>query len=168
MSKHAERINGILADLEASHREVTALLKSATDEAATRKPAEGGWNAAQVGYHLGIANTRLASSTMQHAHDAPPDFVENAELFRALPPKIKTMEALEPPSEVNKGSAIEALDKGFADAAAAFKSLTDAQADRIVKFPFGAMTMYQLGEFVVLHARRHAEQIRRALENAAR
>jgi hypothetical protein len=163
MSNHTEKINGIVADLEVCHREAAALLKSATDEVATRTPADGGWNAAQTGYHIGIANSRLASSTLQNAADPPPDFVENKDIFKGIPPKVKTFEALEPGSEVNKGSAIEQLDKGFADAVRAFRSLTEEQASRIVTFPFGAMTLYQLGEFVVLHARRHIEQMRRAL-----
>jgi hypothetical protein len=163
MTGHKERIAGIVADLEQVHSECTALLKAADDAAATRMPADGGWNAAQVGYHVGIANTRLAESTLKRTEQAPPDFVEERDVLGRVPKKIQTFEALQPPSEINKGAAIEKLDSGFKTVIEAFRSMPEDRGSQIIKFPFGTLSMYQLGEFVVLHARRHMEQMRRAL-----
>jgi hypothetical protein len=163
MSTHAERINGIVADLEQVHQECDALLKAADDAAATRLPA-GGWSAAQTGYHIGIANSRLADTTRTRGQAPPPDFVEQGDVLERVPPKVQASEALQPPSEINKGAAIEKLDEGFREVIEAFRELPEDRASQIVKFPFGALTMYQFGEFVVQHARRHLEQMRRALQ----
>ena len=163
MSTHSERINGIIADLTQVHRECGDLLKAADDAAATRVPADGGWSAAQTVYHVGIANAYLAESTLKKTAEAPPDFVEERDVLNKVPAKVQTFEALQPPGEINKGAAIEKLDAGFTTVIEAFRSLPEDRANQIVKFPFGALTLYQLGEFVVQHARRHLEQMRRAL-----
>ena len=55
------------------------------------------------------------------------------------------------------------LDAGFKAIIEAFRQLPEDRGSQIVRFPFGALSMYQFGEFVVQHARRHLEQIRRAL-----
>ena len=164
MTTHKERIAGIVADLEQVQAECGALLKAADDVAATRRPADGGWNAAQVGYHLGLANARLAESTLKRTEEAPPDFVEERDVLDKMPRKIQTFEALQPPSEVNKGAAIETLDAGFKTVIEAFRQMPEDRGKQIIKFPFGTLSGYQLGEFVVLHARRHLEQMRRAIK----
>lgn len=164
MTGHKERIAGIVADLEQVQAECSALLKTADDAAATRAPAGGGWNAAQVGYHVGVANARLAESTLKRTEDAPPDFVEERDVLDKVPQKIQTFEALQPPSEINKGAAIEKLDAGFKTVIEAFRKMPEDRGKQIIKFPFGTLSGYQLGEFVVLHARRHLEQMRRALK----
>ncbi|MEX2271904.1 MAG: DinB family protein [Vicinamibacterales bacterium] len=152
-----------MADLTQVHKESDALRKAADDAAATRAPAEGGWTAAQIGYHVGLANLRLADTTVKRMDEAPPDFVEEQDVLKRVPDKVQTFEALQPPSEINKGAAIEKLDEGFSAVIETFRTLPEDRAQQIVKFPFGTLSMYQLGEFVVQHARRHVEQIRRAL-----
>jgi hypothetical protein len=70
---------------------------------------------------------------------------------------------LQPPREINKGAAIEKLDAGFKTVIEAFRQMPEDRGKQIIKFPFGTLSGYQLGEFVVLHARRHLEQMRRAI-----
>jgi hypothetical protein len=159
---HTERINGIVADLKQVHGEYDTLLKAADDAAATRTPAAGGWNAAQIGYHVGISNARMADMAVTRG-DERPDFVEQADVLAKVPPKVEASVAVHPPSEINKGAAIEKLDEGFRAVVAAYETLPEERGNRVVKFPFGELTIYQFGEFVVLHARRHLEQMRRAL-----
>jgi hypothetical protein len=90
--------------------------------------------------------------------------VEERDVLGKVPGKVQTFEALQPPSEVNKGAAIEKLDAGFKTVIEAFRTMPEDRGHQIIKFPFGTLSMYQLGEFVVQHARRHLEQMRRAIK----
>jgi hypothetical protein len=162
---HEKRIHNAVNAFEEANASMVRLLEALNDEAAKRAPSGGGWNAAQVGYHVAISNELFAgilAGAVPMAKPAPPGFNENPNVFSNVPSKVSTFPALEPPAAVSRDEALSKLRSAQAQIVGAIKALSpDSASGRVMELPFGAITMYQAAEFAGAHIHRHIAQIQR-------
>lgn len=167
MSRHSDRIDGILAAFEKSQQSFVSELEGVDATTAQRAPANGGWNPAQIGWHVGVTNEMIAAMLTGEAplaQLAPEDFQEQAWGSMTIPEKIQTFPQLEPPADIDLAAALDRLEYGARAFADALRSISaDRASNYIVRFPFGTLSLYQLGEFAAAHNDRHAAQLKRAL-----
>ena len=135
---------------------------------ATRAPKQGGWNAAQIGWHVAKSNQLLSGAltgAVSMAQPVPPEFQEDPDIFSKVPAKIQTFPQLEPPADVSAEAALADLRDSMGSTIAAFRSLTEERArGHFIQFPMGPLTLYQFADFTVGHVSRHQQQLERALE----
>jgi hypothetical protein len=166
---HDTRIQSAVNTFEAANARMVALLEALSDEAARRAPAEGSWNAAQVGYHVAVTNELFAgilSGAVPMARQEPA-FAENTLVFSGLPGRIKTLPPREPPSAAARAEAIAKLRSAQQALTSAIKSLpADRAATQVMDLPFGTINMYQAAEFAGAHVARHLEQLQRCTSAA--
>ena len=163
---HQNRIHAsVSAFLSASERMIAAL-ERLNDAAAAHAPAGGGWTAAQIGYHVATTTdflTGILTGAIPKAVPAPAGFQENATVFSQLPEKVTTFEALVPPASATRAQAIAKLRESTARTVKAIEELSaECASGQIVEFPFGAISLYQLAEFIGGHVVRHQAQLQRA------
>lgn len=134
---------------------------------ATRAPKPGGWNAAQIGWHVAKSNHLLSGAltgAVPMAQPLPAEFQEDPFIFSKVPAKIQTFPQLEPPADVSAAAALADLRASIGPTIAAFRALTEERARaHVVQFPMGPLTMYQFADFTVGHVSRHQQQLERAL-----
>jgi uncharacterized damage-inducible protein DinB len=163
---HQNRIHATVSAFQSASEGMITALERLNDSAAIETPAGGGWNAAQIGYHVATTNeylTGILTGAIPRARPAPDGFQENAKAFSGLPSKVETFESLEPPAEATRAEALEKLRESTAQAVKAIEGLDAERAlGRVVDFPFGVISLYQLAEFLGGHVMRHQAQLQRA------
>jgi hypothetical protein len=164
---HQNRIHASVSAFVSASEGLIAALERLNDGAATHAPACGGWNAAQIAHHVAVTNDFLAgilTGAIPKAVSAPAGFQENPDVFAHLPSKVTTFPALEPPAGVTRAEAIAKLRESTAQAAKAIEGLSaDRASGHVVEFPFGAISLYQLSEFIGGHVVRHQAQLQRSI-----
>jgi hypothetical protein len=164
-STHQTRIHEIVNAFKAEHEQLIGHLEGLTDEGAEQPPRDGGWSAAQIGWHVGVSNEWLAAALRGDrpiAEPPPADFTENWSAIK-IPDKVKTFPQLEPPAAPGRGETVRKLRDSGDRVVEALEGLTPERAAYAIKFPFGTLSLYQVGEFVTAHVRRHIRQIERTL-----
>jgi hypothetical protein len=165
----ADRAAMLLTRFNAAQHALIGRLRDLPAEAASHRPAEGAWSAAQIGCHVAITNewsARILSGETPGAQPAPPDFVESFSPA-SLPATIKTLPALEPPGAVSCEAALERLRASGHHMARAIASLTPARgAGLCVVLPFGMLSLFELADFTTAHVVRHVAQIERTVAGA--
>ena len=165
-ASHQNRIHASVSAFQTAAEAFIASIERLTDDAATRAPQDGGWSAAQIGYHVATTNDFLANlltGAVPKAVPAPAGFQENPKVFSAVPARVETFPALIPPADTSRADAIAKLRASVPQTVKAIESLTeDRAAKHVVEFPFGAISLYQLAEFIVGHVVRHQGQLQRA------
>jgi hypothetical protein len=163
---HQNRIHASVSAFVSASEGLIAALERLNDTAATHTTPGGGWSAAQIGYHVATANDFLAgilTGAIPRSIPAPAGFQENPNVFSQLPSKVTTHSALEPPADATRGQSIAKLRHSTALAVKAIEGLTAERASgQVVEFPFGAISLYQLSEFIGGHVVRHTAQLERA------
>lgn len=142
-------------------------LERLSEAAATRAPAEGGWNPAQIGWHVAVANEMLAGAltgTVPMAKPVPPDFTEDPAFFSRIPAKVRTFPQLEPPPDATLNTALGKLRASTASVVNALETMSEERArGHVVEFSMGGMSMYQFADFTVGHVSRHQAQLDRTI-----
>jgi DinB superfamily len=163
---HQNRIHATVSAFLAASEGMIAAIERLNDAAAVHAPAGGGWNAAQIGYHVASANAYLAeilAGSIPRTRPAPDGFQENPHVFSGVPSKLKTFPSLEPPAVVTRTEALDKLRESTAQAVEAIEGLNaERAAGEVVDFPFGVISLYQLAEFLGGHVVRHQAQLQRA------
>jgi DinB superfamily len=163
---HQNRIHATVSAFQSASEGLIAAMERLDDEAAVRVPPGGGWNPAQIGYHVASANEYLAgilAGSVRRSRPAPEGFLENPHVFSGLPSKIQTFPALEPPSNASRAQAIAKLRDSTAQVVQAIEGLSvERAAGEVIDFPFGLISLYQLAEFLTRHVLRHEAQLQRA------
>lgn len=168
---HEDRIRKAVNAFEEANAHLVRMLEGLNEEAARRKPTDGGWSPAQVGYHVAVTNELFAgvlSGAVRMAQPAPAGFAEDPNVFAAVPEKLKTLPPLEPPETgVTRADAIAKLRAAQPSLVAAIASMSAGRAGgQVMQLPFGSITLYQAAEFLGAHTARHAGQIRRCTAGA--
>jgi hypothetical protein len=135
---------------------------------ATRAPKQGGWNAAQIGWHVAKSNELLSGAltgAVSMAQPVPPEFQEDPHILSKVPARIQTFPQLEPPADVSAEAALADLRASMGTTITAFRSLTEERArGHFIQFPMGPLTLYQFADFTVGHVSRHQQQLEQALK----
>lgn len=158
-----QKIDSFTSAMDAFIRRIEAL----GEPEAQRKPADGGWSPAQIGWHVATTNHMLAgglTGDVPLAAPVPDNFRPDPDVFSKIPPKIETFPQLQPPAVVTRTEALDNLRASIKPLVDAFASLTEARATGFfVQLPMGPLTMYQFADFAVGHIPRHMAQLERAI-----
>lgn len=166
----ADRAATILARFNSAHNDLMWKLRDSAVDSNEHVPNERhGWSAAQIGWHVALTNDLIAGvlkGDSPMAQPAPPDFRESFDPA-SMPPRVKTMPALEPPQIIGLDAAVERLRTSAHHMAKAIASLTPERGTGYcVSLPFGTLSLFELADFSAAHAARHATQLRRAVGKA--
>lgn len=162
---HDDRIRNAVSSFEDANTRLVRMLEGLNDEAATKAPADGGWSAAQVGYHVAMTNELFAgvlTGAVPLAQPVPAGFAENPNVFSTVPSKVETGPPLQPPAGTTRQDAVAKLRSAQPAIVGAMKALTaERAAGHIMQLPFGPITLYQAAEFMGPHTTRHIAQVER-------
>jgi hypothetical protein len=164
----ADRAATILARFNAVHHDLISTLRR-LDESAVQFEPEGGWNAAQIACHVALTNEWIAgilSGGMPLAQPSPEGFVERFDM-KALPQRLKTSAALEPPAIVSLEAAVDKLRASGHHLSKAIASLSvERGRGYCVILPFATLSLFELAEFAAAHVTRHVGQVERTAARA--
>jgi len=170
----AESHNDRIARTREAYREAHArFVKRLTDapaEAVERAPEDGGWSAAQIGWHVAAVDTSFAGLVCGDQPGAKPlpDGVSEtpwSEILKAIPGKLEAGKRVQPPAGVRRDDVLAAL----TDAAAKLDSaLAALEAERAARYAIthpaiGTITLGQFGDWATAHTIRHNAQAKRVL-----
>ena len=168
-SRHLARVRHLRESFAEANERLVTRLRNAPDDA-VQKPVEGGWSAAQIGWHVAAVTTRFAgvmSGDLPGAQPLPAAFRDRTwdEIAAHLPPRLTAAAPVAPPPEVLKSDAIAALESSATKMARALDTLTAERGARmgITHQIVGTITLYQLGDWATAHVIRHNRQAKRAL-----
>jgi uncharacterized damage-inducible protein DinB len=166
---HLSRVRHLRESFASANERLVARLRGANDEAAERH-VEGGWSAAQIGWHVAAVSTRFAAmiaGDIAGAQPLPQSFQERtwSEIAAAIPERLQAPTALHPPPAVRKTEAVAALEASAMKMAHAFDALTSERGAGmgITNPVVGTITVYQLAEWATAHIARHNKQAKRVL-----
>jgi uncharacterized damage-inducible protein DinB len=169
MESHSERIARTRQAYREAHARFVKRLTGAPAEAVERAPADGGWSAAQIGWHVAAVNTSFAA-LVSGERPGPQPLPEGApetpwaDIVRRIPDKIEAGKRVQPPAEVRKGEALAALETSAAALDAALAGLDPSRARDAITHPaMGAITLGQFGDWATAHVIRHNAQAKRVL-----
>ena len=160
--------------MRAAYREAHArFVKRLTDapaEAVERAPADGGWSAAQIGWHVAAVDASFAGlvSGENPAAKPLPDGVSErpwSEIVQSMPERIEAGKRVQPPAEVRRDEVLNALAESARKLDAALAGL-DAErgASHAITHPaLGTITLRQFGDWATGHIIRHNAQAKRVL-----
>lgn len=148
---------------------VASRLASAPAAEAERPRADGGWSAAQVAWHVAAVNESFASliDGRRPVAQPPPDgFVERTweEIGQSLASKLQAPARVQPAGAVTRDEAAAKLSASGEALVAALRALEPDRGALVIDAPIvGRVTLYQVGEWAVLHVIRHNKQMKDVL-----
>jgi uncharacterized damage-inducible protein DinB len=168
-----ETHNDVIARTRQSYREAHARfvkrLREAADDAVHRAPAEGGWSAAQIGWHVAAVDAQFAE-IVSGARPVAQPLGEAAErpwtdVLAGIPQKIEAGKRVQPPPDVRRDDVLELLaaSSGKLDAALAALDEQRGAGYAITHPAIGTITLRQFGEWATAHTIRHNAQAKRVL-----
>lgn len=169
MESHSERIERVRASYREAHARFVKRLTDAPADAAERAPADGGWSAAQIGWHVAAVDASFASlvSGERPGPQPLPDGAAErpwAEIVKNMPEKIEAGKRVQPPAEVRRDDVLAALADAAAKLDAALAGLDADRARQAITHPaLGAVTLGQFGDWATAHTIRHNAQAKRVL-----
>ncbi|HSC25841.1 MAG TPA: DinB family protein [Vicinamibacterales bacterium] len=171
LARHYARVRHLRESFAEANERLVARLRRVADDAAERRPVEGGWSAAQIGWHVARVSTTFAgliSGDVHGAHHLPGDFHprEWPAIADAIPRRLTAAPAVEPPPLVRRMEAIAALEASGLTMARALDAVTPERGERFgISHPVvgGTIDLYQVGEWATAHVIRHNRQASRVL-----
>ena len=170
MESHSERIERMRAAYREAHARFVKRLTDAPAEAVERVPGEGGWSAAQIGWHVAAVDASFAglvSGEQPGAKPLPEGVSETpwSEIVRGIPGKLQAGKRVQPPAGVRRDEALTELARACAQLDAALAGLDESRgAGQAITHPVvGTVTLRQIGEWATAHTIRHNAQAKRIL-----
>lgn len=167
---HAELIARVRRSYREAHDRLVKRLSEAPADAAERAPADGGWSAAQIGWHVAAVDASFAgllSGERPGAQPLPEGAQEKswAEILQAMPAKIEAGKRVQPPADVRRDDVLTLLADASARFDAALAGLDEARGSRyaITHPAIGTVCLRQFGDWATAHTIRHNAQAKRAL-----
>jgi uncharacterized damage-inducible protein DinB len=166
---HAERIERMRRSYREAHDRFVARLRDAPGDLVERTPVEGGWSAAQIGWHVATVDGMFADvvSGARPSQSLPTDFRERAwiEIVAGIPQKLEASGGSRPPSEVTRDEALTALAASAQKLDAALAGLGEGRASQfgVTHQAIGTVTLAQIGDWATAHTIRHNAQAKRIL-----
>jgi hypothetical protein len=169
MSRSPDRAAALLAKFNATNQALVTKLREMPAAAAEQAPGDGQWSAAQVGWHVALTNDWIAGvllGSTPEVHSAPAGFKERFDTG-AVPAKVKTVAAFEPPSVISRDSALGRLRASGQRVSKAIAALTPERgANYCVSLRFGTLSLFEFADFAASHVERHVAQVDRTLARA--
>jgi len=167
---HSERIARARVSYREAHARFVKRLTDAPVDAVERVPADGGWSAAQIGWHVAAVNASFAglvSGERSGAQPLPDGTSETpwAEIMKGIPGKLEAGKRVQPPAEVRRDEVLTALAESAATLDAALAGLDPERGSRyaITHPAIGTITLGQFGDWATAHTIRHNAQAKRVL-----
>ena len=162
------------ARVRAAYREArgrfAARLRDADEQVVHRVPPDGGWSAAQIGWHVAAVDTSFAAVISGEVPAAKPlaDGTSArpwADIAAVLPDRLEAGKRVQPPAEVRREDVLASLEESARrlDAALAGLSEERAAAYAITHPVLGTVALGAVGEWAVAHVARHNAQAKRVL-----
>src|SRR5436190_18955598 len=114
MESHDERIERVRASYREAHARLVKRLTDAPADAAERAPADGGWSAAQIGWHVAAVDASFAAVLSGEVPAAKP-LPEGAaakswnEIVAAMPQKLEAGKRVQPPPDARRDEVLVSL-----------------------------------------------------------
>jgi uncharacterized damage-inducible protein DinB len=167
---HAEVIARVRRSYGEAHARFVKRLREADDEAVHRAPADGGWSAAQIGWHVAAVDASFAgllSGERPGAQPLPEGAQERswADILQGMPAKIEAGKRVQPPADVRRDDALKLLAEASEKFDAALASLDETRGSRyaITHPAIGTVCLRQFGDWATAHTIRHNAQAKRVL-----
>ena len=167
---HTERIGELTTAFTESMDRFLKRMEGAPSEALLVKPSDGGWNAAEVGWHVGAINNAFAGlidGSIPNARPAPEGFVETpwTEIAMRVPAKLDAPPRFHPPADLTAENALHLLRQSRGSMLAALAGLTEERATGFtVKSTVGTpVNLYQVGNWAAAHVARHNAQAKKLI-----
>jgi DinB superfamily len=168
---HEARVARIREAFAEANRRLLARLRGATEEAAARVPEDGGWSAAQIGWHVATVSSRFAGLISGEVPGAQPlgeDFHERAwsAIVAGMPARLQAPGAVQPPANVTRVQALSMLEAAADRMHAALDVVTAERGARsgiVNGIVGGPVCLYQVAEWATAHIIRHNQQAKRTL-----
>lgn len=166
---HTARIAELSAAFTDSMARFLARLDAATSDQLTQAPADGGWSAVQVAWHVAATNEAFAGlidGSIPTAKPAPADFAEMpwSAIATEVPAKLDAPARFHPPAHVGKADALSKLRASEQRVIDALAGLGESRANFTVKSIVGTpISLYQVGNWAAAHVARHNAQAKRVL-----
>lgn len=169
-ARHLARVRHIRESFAEANERLVARLRRVEHAAAERPPADGGWSAAQIGWHVAAVTRQFAGLVAGDTRGMPlpADFAEREwpQIESAIPARLRAADAFVPPPHVTRDDAIAALEAAAVRLAGALDRLTPERAASTgISHPIvgGTINLYQVGEWAAAHVIRHNRQAKRVL-----
>lgn len=162
---HQQRVEQLATNFGQAQQAVLRRLAALTDEEAVVSPPDGGWNAAQIGWHVATVNLSLRGILCGERGtlaEPPMDFIETWE-DKQRPGKLVAPPSFLPPSGVSRDEAVELVEEASEAMTGAILALTPDNARKVTQMRFGLISLYQVAEFARMHTQRHLSQLDRVL-----
>jgi uncharacterized damage-inducible protein DinB len=166
---HSERIERMRKTYREAHERFVKRLREAPADAVERAPADGGWSAAQIGWHVAAVDATFAGLVSGERPGAQPiaDGAEKpwTEIVAGIPSKLEAGKRVQPPAQVRRDEVLAALEESAARLDAALASLeADRGATQAITHPvIGTVSLRQIGDWATAHTIRHNAQAKRVL-----
>jgi uncharacterized damage-inducible protein DinB len=167
---HAELIARSRRAYRDAHDRLVTRLRSAPEDAVHRAPPDGGWSAAQIGWHVAAVDGQFADLVSGARPGAQP-IAEGAgeapwaDIVSGIPQRIEAGKRVQPPPDARRDAVLVLLEESAAKLDAALAALEEERgATFAVTHPaIGVITLRQFGEWATAHTIRHNAQAKRAL-----
>jgi hypothetical protein len=165
---HEERLAATAAAFEAAMARLLARIEATPDNIAERVPADGGWSAAGIAWHVAVTNEQFAGlveGTVPGATPPDPGFEETpfAEIMSIVPDGLEAPLKFHPPSDLTRAEALARATASRDKMVQAIRGIPEARGLWTVKSVLGLVTVYQIGEWATAHVARHNAQAKRAI-----
>ena len=173
MESHEEKMTRVRGAYRAAHDRFLTRLREASDPDVHRPRGDGGWSAAQIGWHVAAVDSSFASVLTGEVPAAKPlepgTQARNwTDIVAAMPEKLDAGKRVQPPADVRRDEVIAALQAAAAKLDAALAALTeDRAAGLAITHPvIGVVALGQIGDWATAHVIRHNAQAKRVLGEA--
>src|SRR5688572_9880920 len=165
---HQERIAATAAAFEAAMARLLARIEAAPDSIAERVPADGGWSAAGIAWHVALTNEQFAGLVDGSVPGAsPPEqgFEETpfAEIAALVTGPLDAPPRFHPPVGLTRAEALARARASRDRMLQALRTMPESRGLWTVKSILGLVTVYQVGEWATAHVARHNAQAKRAI-----
>ena len=145
-----------------------ARIESTPDAIAERVPADGGWSAAGIAWHVAVTNEQFAGlvdGSVPGARAPEEGFEETpfAEIVSIVPDGLEAPPKFHPPAGLTRADALARARASRDKMSQAIRAIPESRGLWTVNSMLGLVTVYQVGEWATAHVARHNAQAKRAI-----
>jgi uncharacterized damage-inducible protein DinB len=169
-SAFSQKMAAIRQAYREAHQRFVTRLRDASDADVHRVPTDGGWSAAQIGWHVAAVDASFAAVLSGDVPAAKPLAAGTVvrgwqEIVAGIPDKLEAGKRVQPPADVRRDDVLRALAESAAKLDAALAALPQERGHgyAITHPVIGTVALSQIGEWATAHVIRHNAQAKRVL-----